>query len=550
MLPGADVAESGGDSLIPNFFAELRRRRVFRVIVMYLIVGWVVIEVAATMLPGLHLPEWSVTLVIALVVLGFPIAVFMGWVFDVGPHGIERTPPAAIAPAAAVPVAPAPLAAHVEKAPVKPRDERRSIAVLPFVNMSGDPENEYFSDGISEEILNLLTKLPQLKVSSRTSSFVFKGKEVSIPTVVKELGVSTVLEGSVRRAGDHVRITAQLIETDSDSHLWSETYDREMKDVFAIQDDIARSIAEALQVALGPKERRALQNIATTDPQAYDFYLKGRKYLYAFTRRDFLHAISMFERAIALDPRYAMAYAGMADAYSMLYRYAEATAQNLQKAEQASQKAIELDPESAEAHTSLGTVMFTSGRFADAEKQFETAILINPKVFEPYLFYGRACLAEGNFEKAARLFIRAQEVNPSDYQAPSFLGMVYRSMGRMELARQADAHTLEVIERHVAMNPDDARALCFGASSLAERGQRDKAIAWAEAALESRENEPHFLYNTGCTYAQLGDHGRALDLLERAVDLGWGHRAWIEHDSDLTSLRDDPRFMKLLDRMH
>jgi adenylate cyclase len=550
MLPGADVAESGGDSLIPNFFAELRRRRVFRVIVMYLIVGWVVIEVAATMLPGLHLPEWSVTLVIALVVLGFPIAVFMGWVFDVGPHGIERTPPAAIAPAAAVPVAPAPLAAHVEKAPVKPRDERRSIAVLPFVNMSGDPENEYFSDGISEEILNLLTKLPQLKVSSRTSSFVFKGKEVSIPTVVKELGVSTVLEGSVRRAGDHVRITAQLIETDSDSHLWSETYDREMKDVFAIQDDIARSIAEALQVALGPKERRALQNVATTDPQAYDFYLKGRKYLYAFTRRDFLHAISMFERAIALDPRYAMAYAGMADAYSMLYRYAEATAQNLQKAEQASQKAIELDPESAEAHTSLGTVMFTSGRFADAEKQFETAILINPKVFEPYLFYGRACLAEGNFEKAARLFIRAQEVNPSDYQAPSFLGMVYRSMGRMELARQADAHTLEVIERHVAMNPDDARALCFGASSLAERGQRDKAIAWAEAALESRENEPHFLYNTGCTYAQLGDHGRALDLLERAVDLGWGHRAWIEHDSDLTSLRDDPRFMKLLDRMH
>jgi len=461
MLPGADVAGSGGDSLIPNFFAELRRRRVFRVIVMYVIVGWVVIEVAATMLPGLHLPEWSVTLVIALVVLGFPIAVFMGWVFDVGPHGIERTTPAAIAPAAAAPVAPAPLAAHVEKPPAEPRDERRSIAVLPFVNMSGDPENEYFSDGISEEILNLLTKLPQLKVSSRTSSFVFKGKEVSIPTVVKELGVSTVLEGSVRRAGDHVRITAQLIETDSDSHLWSETYDREMKDVFAIQDDIARSIAEALQVALGPKERRALQNIATTDPQAYDFYLKGRKYLYAFTRRDFLHAISMFERAIALDPRYAMAYAGMADAYSMLYRYAEATAQNLQKAEQASQRAIELDPESAEAHTSLGTVMFTSGRFADAEKQFETAILINPKVFEPYLFYGRACLAEGNFEKAARLFIRAQEVNPSDYQAPSFLGMVYRSMGRMELARQADAHTLEVIERHVAMNPDDARAVLW-----------------------------------------------------------------------------------------
>ena len=544
------MAGSYGDSLISNFLAELRRRRVFRVIILYAVVGWVVIEVAATMLPGLHLPDWSVTLVIALVVLGFPLAVFMGWVFDVGPHGIERTPPAPSASATAASVAPAPPVTQVDKPPVKASDERHSIAVLPFVNMSGDPENEYFSDGISEEILNLLTKLPQLKVSSRTSSFVFKGKEVSIPTVVKELGVSTVLEGSVRRAGDHVRITAQLIETDSDSHLWSETYDREMKDVFAIQDDIARSIAEALQVALGPKERRALQNIATADPQAYDFYLKGRKYLYAFTRRDFLHAISMFERAIELDPRYAMAYAGMADAYSMLYRYAEATAQNLQKAEQASQRAIELDPDSAEAHTSLGTVMFTSGQFATAEKQFETAILINPKVFEPYLFYGRACLAEGNFEKAARLFIRAQEVNPSDYQAPSFLAMVYRSMGRPELARQADAKTLEVIERHVAMNPDDARALCFGASALAEQGQRDKAIAWSEAALESRENEPHFLYNTGCTFAQLGETERALDLLERAVNLGWGHRAWIEHDSDLASLRNNPRFQKVLDRMH
>src|SRR4030095_10252372 len=272
----------------------------------------------------------------------------------------------------------------VEKPPAKPSEDRHSIAVLPFVNMSGDPENEYFSDGIAEEILNLLAKLPQLKVSSRTSSFVCKGKEVSIPTVVKELGVSTVLEGSVRRAGDHVRITAQLIETDTDSHLWSATCDREISDVFALQDDIARSIAEALQVALGPRERRALQNIATADPKAYDFYLKGRKYLYAFTRRDFLHAISMFERAIELDSRYSMAYAGMADAYSMLYRYAEATEQNLRKAEQASQRAIELDPESAEAHTSLGTVMFTSGQFAAAEKQFETAILINPKVFEPY----------------------------------------------------------------------------------------------------------------------------------------------------------------------
>ena len=543
------MAGSYGDSLLSNFLAELRRRRVFRVILLYAVVGWVVIEVAATMLPGLHLPEWSVTLVIALVVLGFPLAVFMGWVFDVGPHGIERTPPAASALDTAAPVAPAPAALQVEKTPAKASEDRHSIAVLPFVNMSGDPENEYFSDGIAEEILNLLAKLPQLKVSSRTSSFVFKGKEVSIPTVVKELGVSTVLEGSVRRAGDHVRITAQLIETDTDSHLWSETYDREMKDVFAIQDDIARSIAEALQVALGPKERRALQNIATADPQAYDFYLKGRKYLYAFTRRDFRNAISMFDRAIELDPQYALAYAGKADAFSMLYRYAEATPQNLQLAEQASRRAIELDPDSAEAQTSLGMAMFITGQFAAAAKQFETAILINPNLFEIYLFYGRASLAQGDYEKAARLFIRAGEVNPTDYQAPSYLGMVYRSVGKMDLAQQADAHALQVIEHHVALNPDDARALCFGASLFAGQGRRERAIEWAEASLQSRENEPQFLYNTACTFAMLGEADKSLDLLERAVALGYGDRVWMMRDSDLALLQDAPRFKALMDRM-
>ena len=535
-----------------GFFAELKRRRVIRVLVLYAVVGWLVIEVASTVLPALNLPGWAITLVIVLVALGFPIALALAWAVDVGPHGVQRTAPlAGVAPAEPPAIANSPPQA-AEAAAMESRriaETRHTIAVLPFVNMSGDAENEYFSDGISEEILNLLTKLPQLKVSSRTSSFVFKGKDVSIPTVARELGVSTVLEGSVRRAADHVRITAQLIETETDSHLWSETYDREMKDVFAIQDDIARSIVDALQVTLSPKERRALQNVATSNASAYDFYLKGRKYLYAMSRRDFLHAIGMFERAIELDPKYAMAHAGLADAYSMLYRYADATQQNARLAEQASQRAIELDPDSAEAQASLGTALFTSGQYEAAEKRFEAAILINPNLFESYIFYGRACLAKGDFEKATRLFLRAAEVSPEDYQAPSMLAMAYRSLGREELARQADAHSLELIERHVAMNPDDARALCFGAYALVAAGQPERAVEWAELALQTRDNEPHYLYNTACVYAALGRKQHALDLLERAVDLGWGDRAWIENDSDLAVLRREPRFAALLQRM-
>ncbi len=564
----AQMADGAQTTTGQGFLAELKRRRVIRVLVLYAVVGWVMVEVSSTVLPALNLPPWTVTLVIVLVGLGLPIALILAWALDIGPDGVQRTLPADAVATAATPVAATPVAAPPVSAPplaaekantvpdaaitTQPRREtesRHTIAVLPFVNMSGDVENEYFSDGISEEILNLLTKLPQLKVSSRTSSFVFKGKDANITTVAKELGVSTVLEGSVRRAGDQVRITAQLIETDTDSHLWSETYDREMKDVFAIQDDIARSIVEALKVTLSPKERRSLQNVATTNASAYDFYLKGRKYFYAMSRRDFLHAISMFDRAIELDPKYAMAHAGLADTYSMLYRYSDASKKNAILAEQESKRAIELDPESAEAQASLGIAMFTAGEYAEAEKRFETALLINPNLFESYLFYGRACLAKGDYEKAARLFIRASEVNPADYQSPGFLSMAYRSLGRTEQAHRADAHCLELIQRHVMLNPDDARALSFGAYSLAEAGQPKQAIEWAELALQTRDNEPHYLYNAACVYATLGNGDRAIELLERAVELGWGDRAWIENDADLISLRADPRFAAVLERM-
>src|SRR3546814_438072 len=493
-----------------------------------------------------------------------------------------------------------------------PGAERHTIAVLPFVNMSGDAENEYFSDGISEEILNLLAKLPQLKVASRTSSFVFKGKETGIPAVARELGVGTVLEGSVRRAGEHVRITAQLIDAATDSHLWSETYDREMKDVFAIQDDIARSIVDALQVTLSPKERRALQNDATSnataydfylkgrkyfyamsrrnflhalsmyeeaitiDPKyalacagmararsflfrynrdsslgynavadearrgamqndatsnatAYDFYLKGRKYFYAMSRRNFLHAMSMYEEAIKIDPKYALAYAGMADARSFLFRYYRDSSIGYDAlADEASRRAVELDPDSAVAHTARGTALMFNGRHVDAEKHFETAIVLNPNLYEPYYFYGRACMSAGNTEKAARQFMQAADINPGGYEAPGFLGQAYLAMGRTEAARQALETAMANIERHLQMNPDDSWALGTGAVNLASLGERNRAIEWTERAIEASGEEPIIFYNSACTFAVLGEHDRALDLLERSRSE--------EHTSELQSL--------------
>lgn len=428
--------------------------------------------------------------------------------------------------------------------------DRRTIAVLPFVNMSGELENEYFSDGIAEEILNLLTRLPQLKVSSRTSSFFFKGKQIDIPMVAAKLDVSTLLEGSVRRAGNRVRINAQLIDAASDSNLWAETYDRELRDVFAIQDDIAQSIVDALRVTLSPKERRAIQYVATADVQAYDDYLRGRKYFYAWNRRDSLRAIEMYKQAIAKDAKYAAAWAGLSDAYVMRYRFLDADIGHVAKALDASERAVQLDPDSAEAHASRGLALYIDRQFEQAERHFETAMMLNPNLFEPYFLYGTICSSLGNFEKAAWLYLRAAEVSPADYLPLVYLCQAYSEMGRKDDENKARRRAIGLIERALEVNPDDARARYMGAANFATVGEKAKAIEWANLALRSSEDEPMVFYNAACTFAVLDEHERAIDLLERAVQLGWGDRAWMQNDSDLASLRDKPRFQALLDSLH
>ncbi len=549
---GDAMAGPHDGSSMQRLFAELKRRRVIRVAVVYALAGWAVIQVADTVLPALQLPPWSVTLVIVLVVLGFPIAVTMGWMFDAGEGGVVRTAPlpdteaSPVAPPASPPAESKPVAAAAAPTPGPDDQGRRTIAVLPFVNMSGEAENEYFSDGIAEEILNLLTKLPKLKVASRTSSFLFKGKEASIPTVARELGVGIVLEGSVRRAGDRVRITAQLIEAGSDSHLWSETYDRELKDVFAIQDDIAHSIVKALQVTLTPQERRAIVSVATSDPLAYDYYLRGRGYMYSMARRDYEHAIRMFQKAIAVDSKYALAYAGIADACSHLYRYVEASKENVERANRASEQAVALDPGSAEAHASRGLALVISEKYDPAEEEFETAISLNPNLFDAWHYYGLACSSRGDHEKAARLYSKAAEVNPADYQVPLFLAQTYASLGRKQDEMKVRLSALGTVERHVSLNPHDTRALYLGAQNLYRVGEHERAIALAEQALRQDQNEPVVLYNIACFCTIQGDHERAIGLLERAVELGWGDLAWMKHDSDLDPLHGNPRFEALI----
>lgn len=526
-----------------HLWEELKRRRVIRVTVLYAIAGWIVIEVSSTVLPNLNLPQWSVTLVTVLVVLGFVLAIVLAWAFDIGPGGVHRTPSLQeVAEAGSSEAEP-----NVRQG--RETDRRRTIAVLPFVNMSGDEENEYFSDGVAEEILNLLTRLPQLRVSSRSSSFAYKGEQINVKKVSEDLGVSTLLEGSVRRAGDRVRITAQLIDTATDSHLWSETYDREMKDVFEIQDDIAQSIVDALKVTLTPRDRRALQYVATKDAKAYDFYLRGRRYFYAMTKRAFHHAVKMYQQAIAEDPSYALAYAGIADAHSFLYMYGDSTPANAGKAQEASNRAVELDPDSAEAHASRGVALSISKRYDEAKTEFEHAIQLNPKLFEARYFYARDCYAQGNFEQAAELFADASAVNSSDYQSPTFQAMALKELGRKEEAAAASTHAYKAAEKHLELHPDDARALYLGAGALVELGEFEKARVWADRALDTDRDEPAVLYNVACVYSLIGEKDQAIGLLDEAIQNGFGYRAWLENDNNLANLRDDPRFAELLKRL-
>jgi adenylate cyclase len=540
---------------LSSMWAELKRRRVVRVVALYAIAGWVVIEVISTVSPNLDLPDWTVKLVTVLVGLGFVVAILLAWAFDIGPDGVHRTRPLSSTDsteaAAASRSEPATDRIKKDSGPAEAEldDQRKSIAVLPFVNMSGESENEYFSDGISEEILNLLVKLPKLRVSSRTSSFAFKGKDFDIPEVARRLNVGTVLEGSVRKQGERVRITAQLIDTRSDSHIWSETYDRELRDVFVIQDDIAKSIVEALQVTLTPKERRAIQYVATSNALAYDFYLHGRKFFYSMTKRNFHHAVRLYNQAIEQDPNYALAYAGIADAYSLLFQYGESTPENARKANEASSKAIELDPDSSEAHASRGMALSLNKRHDEAEKEFETAILLNPALFEAHYFYARDCLAQGKFEKAARLFSDAVKVNPEDYQSPVFLSQVYFELGRNQEGMESALRAAKAVEKHLELHPDDARALYLGSYSHTKVGNVDIARDWAERALDADREEPAVAYNVACCYSMLGDRERAMELLEKAVDMGFGYKVWLLNDPSLKPLQDEPRMKTLLSRL-
>jgi tetratricopeptide (TPR) repeat protein len=339
------------------------------------------------------------------------------------------------------------------------------------------------------------------------------------------------------------------VDVEGGFHLWSESFDREMKDIFEIQEEIARNIVRSLQVTLSPQEKGALRQTPTRHVQAYDYYLRGRSFYYRYGRQDIEFALQLFSRATELDPGYALAYAGLADCWSFIYLYSERRESVRQQAEAASRRAIELAPDSAQAQTSFAVAMSAGGHHEEAERGFEAAIKLDPDLFEAWYFYARHAFARGDLKKAVRFFEEASRVRPDDYQSPLLVAQIYDVSGPAEAARASRQRGVALVEERIKLYPDDYRALYMGANGLVALGEREKGLEWARRAQEIAPGESMLLYNLGCIYSLAGEIEEALDCLERAAAHGLTQKGWYEHDSNLDPLRQHPRFKALLEKL-
>ena len=425
--------------------------------------------------------------------------------------------------------------------------DRPAIAVLPFANIAGDPEQEYFADGLTEDIVTDLSQVSSLFVAARHNMQAFKGRQPDVRKLAHDLNVDYVLEGAVRKEGRCVRINARLVDGATGDHLWANRYDRSVDDIFALQDEISKSIVDTLRVKLLPVEIETIASRSTKNPAAYEHYLLGRSfYLRGMDSRSLRIARDLYAKACEIDPGYARARAGMAICESHLsMRDPGATEAPLRN----SDLALELAPNSAEAHAAKGLALYVTGYFADAAALFDRAMTLDANLFEAYFFDGRCRRIQGQRELAAARFARAAELRPNDFRSVGMLAEEYRALGRIDEARATERRCLERLAAEVKAHPENADAWAFGSAILAHLEEPERAAVWASRALIMTPGDYLVLYNVARTYALLGDSSGALDRLEQAFEVQPAIRrrlaAWLPLDLDLDSLRNETRFAVL-----
>ena len=551
-----------------SFFEELKRRNVFKVTVIYVIVGWVLLQVADVLFSALNLPGWTVTLVAGLLIIGFPVALIFAWAFELTPEGVRRegtAVPAAEVEESAEREVVEESAAYASALAVSVADAK-SIAVLPFVNMSDDESNEYFSDGISEELLNLLAKIPKLRVAAQTSSFSLKGKEMQILEVGEILKVDHVLEGSVRKAGNQVRITAQLIKVDDGYHMWSETYDRTLDNIFAIQDEIAVAVVEQLKITLLGQ----IPTVKKTDPTAYALYLRARQLARQSNAKAWEQSIVLYQQALAAAPGYASAWAGLADVYSRqtnkaLRSFDEGYALALDAAE----KALEVDPENADAHASLGSIALSSNSdIAMSARHFEQALALgadNPDILLKAAILARS-LGRQDVAIALLEFVVARD--PVNSISHYRLGSTYLWAGRLDAAIASIRIALSLSPGRIVAQwaigvalllKGEPKAALEAMQQESDKGWRTAGlvlayhalgqVAESDAALveiiESLEHEA--AYNIAYLFAFRGESDRAFEWLDKAVQYNDPGLQDIPVQPLFSNVHSDPRWLPFLE---
>ena len=580
-----------------NFFAELKRRNVYKIAVAYAIVGWLLVQIATQVFPFLEIPNWVVRLVIALVAIGFPIALVIAWAFEITPQGIERTEVADAMPSAAgqkkhawiyVAIVGAVLSiglfflgrygfrnASSSSSELPPK----SIAVLPFDNLSEEKGNAYFAEGIQDEILTRLAKVADLKVISRTSTQHFKSAPDNLPQIAKQLGVMNILEGSVQKANDQVRVNVQLINALTDAHLWADTFDRKLTDIFAVETEIAKTIADTLQAKLTGSEKNAISKKPTENPAAHELYLQGRYFWSKRSAANLRKSIDYFNQAIAQDPNYALAYAGLAQAWMVLPAYnGGAPVECKPHAEAAARKALSLDETLSDAVAVLASIKAEYDfDFPDARSEYERAIQLNPNDATARHWFSTDCLATtGDHVSELAEMQRAAELDPLSLVINTNLGNAYLHNNRLD---EAIAQFRKAIE----MDPNfyfaqwsyglalmlqkkipEAIAQFEKATSITDdpiplgmlglgyglSGRKDDAQKILAKLLESRAQRFTPAYSLALVCVGLGDQDEAINWLEESYRERDGNNiAAIRVDPSLAPLHGNPRFEALAEKI-
>lgn len=517
-----------------KYIAELKRRNVFRSAITYLVMAWLIAQVSSIVLPAFNAPHNFMRILIFILIIGFPISLVFAWVYELSPKGIKKIKN----------VEGEKLIAEQPKPQLN--NDNKKLVVIPFQNISSDNDSNYFSDGLTEEIIIRLSGIKELDIASRSTSMRYKDSKLDIASLGHELKARYLLQGTVRKHNDDLRISTELIDVEKDLELWAEIYRGKIADVFGIQEKVSKKIVKSLQLKLSRKEKVALSKRATMNSDAYDANLRAREFLFRYTKSYLLLAIDLFQNAIDLDPKYAAAYAGMAEACALLYETHDKKLKWIKKAEESALIALLYDPTSSEAYSALGLVYNNKNLPKEALIAAEKAISFDPDNFFAYWVRGRLYRVTDRDAEAVFDFKKVLDLNRDFHSPYGDLQMAYERL-------HDEKNLQEIIERaalfypsYLLHHPDDSRAHQFYAFTLKRLGRLEEARKEMNKGIRQNPNDPIIVYNAACFYALIDDKTAAIKNLKKAIDNGFENYNYLKHDPDLNSLQKEPEFIELM----